>query len=354
MENKKPIIIHIVNSNIYSGLEKVAIEIIEELKDKFDFYYACKDGPIVDILKEKNIKRIKIQKISKKEVLRIEKEYKPDIIHSHDYTATLFCGLFIKDTDIVAHLHNNPIWIKNYIHPYVYAFFKACHNKKIKNILTVSNSIEKEYVFSKYIKDKIQMIGNPVSIDNVVKNIDVTTKKEYDICFTGRLTKQKNPLRFIKIINNLKKDFPDIKVVMIGDGELKQKCKNIINKLELNNNIELLGFIKNPYIEMAKSKVFCLTSEWEGYGLVAFEALALGIPCVVSNTGGLVDIVDDNCGKLCKTDIDFIKHIQILLKNKEVYEKYSINAKNKAMQLENVKEYYNKIQDMYYKFSNKK
>ena len=48
-------IIFPINSKIYSGLESVAITIIENLKDKFDFIYVTQDGPIVDILKEKKI-----------------------------------------------------------------------------------------------------------------------------------------------------------------------------------------------------------------------------------------------------------------------------------------------------------
>ena len=345
----KPVIIHLVNSNIFSGLEKVAIDIIENLKDKYDFYYACKDGPIEEVLKEKKIKRIQIKEISKKEILRIEKIYKPNIIHAHDYKATLFCGLFIKNTKIISHLHNNSPWIKEILHPYNYIFLKACLNPLMEKIFVVSKSIENEYIFSKFIKDKIQVIGNPISISNVINGINLNADKVYDVCFVGRLTKQKNPIRFIKIINLLKEKIPNIKAIIIGDGELKDSCMRKIEKLKLQENIKLLGFIKEPYKEMAKSKVFCLTSDWEGFGLVVFEALALGLPCVVSGVGGIVDIVDDKSSFLCTSDADFEKYISELLHlDKENYNKKSFSAIKRAKEIENVKEYIKIIDDTYY------
>lgn len=347
--NNKPVIIHLVNSNIYSGLEKVVIDIIEALKDKFEFYYACKDGPILEILREKNIKRIKINKICKKELIRIEKEYKPNLIHAHDYTATLFCGLFIKKTMIISHLHNNSPWIKKFLHPYSWAFLIATKNKKINKILTVSDSIEKEYIFSKYIKNKIEMIGNPISVQKITSQVPSNLNKIYDICFVGRLTEQKNPIGFINIINEIKKEIPNIKAIMLGDGELRKKCENLVNELNLTRNIEIIGFRKNVYTYMAQSKVFCLPSKWEGFGLVTFEALSLGLPCIVSNVGGLPGIVNDNCGKLCNNNEEYVQEIILLLKNDLEYSKKKLQALDNAKKLDNSNSYYKNLEIIYRK-----
>jgi glycosyltransferase involved in cell wall biosynthesis len=344
---KKPVIIHVVNSTILSGLEKVAIEIINSLNDKYDFYYATKDGIIIDVLEEYKIKRIKINKVSIKEIRRITKEYKPSIIHAHDYTASVICGVSFIDSIIISHLHNNSPWIKKIYHPFCYAYLFASF--KVKKILTVSDSIEKEYVFSKFIKRKIENIANPLSIKEIrskVINIECL-KKEYEVCFVGRLTKPKEPQKFIKIIYELKKEFPKIKAIIIGDGELKSECEELIESLNLKNNINMSGYLKNPYQEMAKSKIFCLNSEWEGFGLVAFEALSLGIPCVVSNVGGLVDIVDNECGMLCNNDFDFINEIKLLLYNNNYYNMKLNSARIKAEKLDNYSRYIKKIIDTY-------
>lgn len=344
-------IVHLVNSKIYSGLERVAIEIIESLKDKYDFYYACQDGVIEDILKQKNIKRIKINGINRKEILKLEEEYKPDLIHAHDYKATLFCGIYIKNTNIISHLHNNPPWLKKKIHPYNYLLLKALKSPCVKKIDIVSESIKNEYIYSSKISNKMEIILNPVSCKKIQENIDLNQIKSYDICFVGRLTKQKNPLRFISIIYELSKKYPDIKVVMLGDGELKEQCKNKIKKLSLEKNIIMKGFVENPYKEMIKSKIFCLTSDWEGYGLVVFEALSLGLPVVTTNVGGISSIINEKCGFFCRENEEFINKISTLLEN-DNYIRYNHEAIKHAKEIENYDLYMKKILEQYKKYIN--
>ena len=339
-------IIHLVNSKIYSGLEKVAIEIIESLNDDIDFFYACQDGPIVGILKEKNINRIKINGITKSEIERIEKEYNPDIIHAHDYRATLICGLYAKNTKIIAHLHNNSPFIKKKFHPYNYLLLLALKSKNVKKVYLVSESIKDEYIFSKYINNKIEIIGNPISCHNIQKNIDLNIEKEYDICFVGRLTEQKNPLRFIDIMYQITKENEYIKAVMLGDGILFQEGERKIRELNIGKNLEMKGFSKNVYNEMVKSKIFCLTSDWEGYGLVVFEALALGVPVVTSNVGGIPNIIDSTCGFLCNNENDFLYNIKNLLNN-ENYKNLKNNCLKRAKEIENYQWYMEHIKNIY-------
>lgn len=341
-------IIFPINSKIYSGLESVAITIIENLKHKFDFVYVTQDGPIVDVLKERNIDYYIIKKMSVSEIRKCVKELQPDIIHAHDYTASCICALAKIKLPIISHLHNNSPWIKT-LHPYSFLYLYS--SKSFKRILTVSDSIEKEYIFSKFIKQKINNISNPVSRKQILEKIDENDEKKYDVCFVGRLTEQKNPLKFINVINDVKNVIPNIKAVMIGDGELKEHCKKLICELELSNNIELLGFKKNPYKYMNKSKIFCLTSDWEGYGLVAFEALTLGIPCVVSPVGGLVDIIDEECGYLISIEDEFETVIIELLTNKEVYYNKSHKSIEKSIKIENVDKYLKKIENIYFKIN---
>lgn len=333
-----------INSTSYSGLECVAITIIENLRHKFDFVYVTQDGSIVDVLKEKNIDYYIIKKMSVSEIKKCVKELQPDIIHAHDYTASCICALAKIKLPIISHLHNNSPWIKT-LHPYSFLYLYA--SSRFNKILTVSDSIENEYIFSNIIKSKIENISNPVSRKNILDKVDKNDEKKYDVCFVGRLSDQKKPLKFIKVINDVKEIIPNIRSIMIGDGELKEECKMLIEELGLENNIELVGFKKNPYKYMNQSRVFCLTSEWEGYGLVAFEALTLGLPCVVSPVGGLVDIVDENCGYLVNKDKDFKDAIINLICDRDVYYKKSEQSVKKSIHLENIVLYLNKIEELY-------
>ena len=85
-------VIHVLNSNRYSGAENVAITIIKELNNEMDCLYACPRGPIEEILKKENIKYIPIKKLSIREINKVIKEYNPDIIHAHDFRASIICS----------------------------------------------------------------------------------------------------------------------------------------------------------------------------------------------------------------------------------------------------------------------
>ena len=338
-------ILHIIPSANYSGAESVAITIIEKLQSEYDFCYSSFQGTTKDILKEKNIKFLSIDKMNVKEVKRVLNEYKPDIIHAHDYRASCICALATKEIPIISHLHNNAPWIKT-LHPFSFLYLFC--SRRFKKILTVSDSIEKEYIFSKHIKNKIECIGNPVSVEKIVKMVDCSEQeKKYDLCCVARITEAKNPYKFLDVLQKLKKSNSHIKAVWVGDGDLLQNVQEKVRELELEENIDFVGFKRNPYKYMASSKVFVLTSNWEGYGLVAFEAMSLGLPSVVSNVGGLPNIVDDHCGKLCTSTNDFCEEIELLLTDEKEYSKKSAKAKEKALQLDNIDKYIAYIKKSY-------
>lgn len=335
----------IMSTDDFSGAEAVNFSIIENLSDKYDFYWVSRKGNINNFLAEKNIKWIEINKLSVKEIKRVVKEYEPDILHATDYKASVICSLAGVKIPLIEHLHNNSPWLRK-ININSFAFLYA--GLRANKVLTVSESIENEYIFSKFIKNKIECIDNPISRYKILAKVNQEDyEKIYDICCTARIVSQKNPFKFLDVLYNIKKDIPNVKAIWIGDGELKEKVIERAKKLELESNIQFIGFQKNPYKYMAKAKVFMLTSDTEGYGLVAFEALTLGLPCVVSDVGGLPKIVDDRCGKLCNDKEQFSKEIINLLKDNEYYKLKSEEALKKAEKIENIDEYMKKIERIY-------
>ena len=153
-------IMHLFTSNIYSGAENVAITIIDKFKDKYSFIYVCKEGKIEEILKKMNINYIALNTVNYISLKKIITHYKPDLIHAHGYTTSVLCSLICKNIPYISHLHNNKLWIKNLN---IKSLLYLNAGKKAKQILTVSNSIKNEYIFSDKLKDKIINIGNPVS-----------------------------------------------------------------------------------------------------------------------------------------------------------------------------------------------
>ena len=131
------------------------------------------------------------------------------------------------------------------------------------------------------VRKEIRIIPNGTDFGKIgrIKASD----EESDVIFAGRLIKEKNVDVLIKTVNLVKKEIPDVKCVIIGDGPEKKELEKLAYDLGLENNLEFTGFL-DDYDEviayMKSSKVFVLPSTREGFGIVALEANACGLPVV--------------------------------------------------------------------------
>lgn len=338
-------VIHILNTNSYSGAENVVITIINSIKHDFEFYYASFDGTIREKLEYEDIKFYPMEKISIYKIRKLVKELKPDIIHAHDFTTSLVCAFSGINVPIISHIHNNPPWLKK---AGVYSIAYFLSSFRYKKILVVSDSVLNEYVFSNFIKRKSKVVGNPIDNTVVIQKSKLKScSKLYDIIFLGRLSEQKNPFKFIEIIERLVGNNNQIKAAMIGSGEMMELCAKQIKNKKLSSNIDLLGFIDNPYPILSNSKLLIMPSKWEGFGLAAVEALALGIPVIATPVGGLPGIVDDSCGKVCESEEDMIEETEKLLKDDIYHRSKSNGAIAKAELINNIDNYSGKMKEMY-------
>lgn len=345
-------VLHVLNTGKYSGAENVAITIINSLRDKVEGVYASLEGEIEEVLSEQNIPFFSLgkNKIEWNRLKLVIKETNPDIIHCHDYTTGVLVGSCSHKIPIINHLHNNPPWIKKVC---VNSFIYRLASRKFDRILTVSDSVMDEYIFGNALKKKTIIVGNPISREVILTK----SREEFDgnlgaqmidVAFLGRLSPQKNPECFVDIIEDLNRlNNNKITAVMIGDGELRDKIEQLIKARKLEKTINLLGFQKNPYCILKNCKILCMPSRWEGFGLAAVEAMTLGIPIAAAPVGGLKELVNDSCGKLCKEETEFVSSINKWLKDEEWYGELRDGAKKRSMELENLKEYSKNLKNVY-------
>ncbi len=126
-------------------------------------------------------------------------------------------------------------------------------------------------------------------------------RKSWDVVSVGRLVPIKGMERLIKAWAIVVKTYPDAKLALVGDGEEKRALERLASSLNLIAHIEFLGW-SDPLPQLAKAKVFALLSHNEGMGRVVVEAMAAGLPCVVSDVCGLKELVDDSVGKVVDAD----------------------------------------------------
>lgn len=156
---------------------------------------------------------------------------------------------------------------------------------KLDYLITISDFSEK--ILTRYFHPKhIYRVYNPTSIDHKESIIDVKNNKYF--VFVGRITKEKGiePLldAFFQTDKNIK---------IIGDGPLKE---TLSQKYILNKNIEFMGWKSQNevYEYMRNAKALLFPSLWfEGAPLTIFEAMSMGLPCLVSNKCSAIDFIEN-------------------------------------------------------------
>ncbi len=200
-------------------------------------------------------------------------------------------------------------------------------SKLTKNIVSVSNKTKNNLVKLGVNKKNISVVYNWVDIKEI-KEIK-KSKEEFDIIYAGRFMKHKNIDVLIKSIYLVKKEFPDLKAVIIGDGPEKAKLKALTKRLGLEKNIEFMDFMlkEKVYGFMKSSKLFVLPSVLEGFGIIVIEANACGLPVITvkHKRNASADLIKDyNNGFVCNpSEQNIAEKISILLKNNKLRESMS-------------------------------
>lgn len=158
----------------------------------------------------------------------------------------------------------------------------------------------------------VNMGINPAKFEMQKRNFK-DALREIDIIGVGSFIQLKNYDSFIKIIAELIKDFPEIKVVIIGDGPDKNKLLKLCAELNVSENIQFTGALSHEETIkfLYKSKVFLHTSLAEGQAAVFSEALYCGLNVVCFDVGRITE----DCYKMhvCKSEKEMVEKMEILL-----------------------------------------
>lgn len=173
---------------------------------------------------------------------------------------------------------------------------------------------------------------SPITRD---EKFTLRTKFNFDIddfilVYPAEFTKRKNQKKLISIFNDVRQRIDRVHLILIGQGDLLEECKNFAFKLGADKDIHFLGY-RNDVDDLLKcSDLLVTTSISEGLPVCVQEALASGLPVVASKIRGHTDlIVDNENGFLVdlKDNYVAVEEIVSLARNKELYERMSINAR---------------------------
>ena len=203
--------------------------------------------------------------------------------------------------------------------------------------LVVQTESIKAY-FPKSIQKKTSVIYNPVN-DEVFHQIENGELKienlvrQNRIISVARLYPQKNQKMMIEAFAQIADEFPDWQLVIFGEGPLRSSLELLVKSLQLDGRVLLPGRTEHVVEELRKSKIFCLSSDYEGMSNSMIEAICVGLPIVSTKVSGTKELVEEK-GTGLLVDLNDVDSMAIALKkligDDTLREEMSNNGKNTA------------------------
>lgn len=236
----------------------------------------------------------------------INKEGGFDVIHAHDWLVT-YAAKSLKnayDIPIVATIHATEAGRNSGIHDETQRYINDTEwlltyeaTEVIVNSNYMKNEIQRLFGLP---FDKINVIPNGINLSNftgIERDYDFRRQYAMDnekiILYVGRLVYEKGVQHLIAAMPKILSNYHDAKLIIAGRGGMMDELRAEASNLGLNDKIYFTGYLNSKQVQkMYKcADVAAFPSTYEPFGIVALEAMLAGVPTVVSDVGGLDEIV---------------------------------------------------------------
>jgi len=199
---------------------------------------------------------------------------------------TLSCFLFAKKVNITIReansLENNPSLLIKSLMWLLYP--------RANKVIFTSEYVKMQLLqWRRMERIQVEVLPNPIDIEKIrvqagkpLQNDGGRVSGKYRVIAVGRLVKQKGFDVLIDALAIARKT-EDIKLVIVGEGPERTYLEEKIKRLQLVDDVMLVGYKANPYPYISSSDLFVLSSRWEGYVNTVIEAMALGVDIVATD-----------------------------------------------------------------------
>lgn len=239
------------------------------------------------------------------------KKHKFDIIHTHSPKASLlgrWAAYIAGIKNIIYTVHGWPFHkFMNRLTYYFFLLLEKLTAKITMKIIVVSSTDLRIGVEKKIApRSKLTLIHYGIDIEHfndIYKKRNIISLKDYLITTVSSLKPQKGLNYFLRMAKEVSTHLPQTKFYIVGDGPLRNRLEKRIKHLGLANTVFLKGWVNDISSIYINTSLFVLTSLWEGLPVSVIETVISGIPVLVTNTGGVSDIVKEGeQGKIVEFD----------------------------------------------------
>lgn len=208
--------------------------------------------------------------------------------------------------------------------------------------------------FSKNIQMMTTVIYNPVnervfeaplyppsmgSYDDDKPGLKIKDKRLNRIISVGRLYPQKDQKTMIEAFAKVSERFPDWKLVIFGEGPQRRALETMIQdpRFKIQDKVSLPGRSENIIDELKKSKIFCLSSVYEGMSNALVEAICVGLPIVTTKVSGTEELIQDGENGFTVNVGDkeaMAKALTKIIEDENLQNQFSENNKAQAIKFE--------------------
>ena len=219
-------------------------------------------------------------------------------------------------------------------------------------IIAVCTSVKDLLVQNRYPKNKIHIIFNGVSTNNSFSSENIG-KQPSPFVFTtlARLSYEKGLMFLLESVKALVQEFnPNFMLKIAGDGSMEEELRGYIRLNNLQDHVQLPGYVANTKELLSQSHAYINSSQSEALSFAILEAMSQGLPVIATKVGGNVDIIEKGkCGIL----IEYGKPKQMaeamnsIINDHNLYNRYSENAISAIRDTFNIEKVFEQTYNLY-------
>jgi len=360
VEKSKPDKIHIlfvIEGSDFGGGERVFVQIINSLPtEKYQIYLAsCSNKDVYRFIKNDPVhlmpvdfsKRTNFQHFSK--LVRIMKQHHIHIVHGQGARVEFYARVAARLTGTAQYVSTIAMPVEGFdigpLRKLLYLFFDRISEYFVGHFIVVSETLKRALIEKHGIPTKnITIIYNGIETSHYTSDgahatgIKVRTELGLNnstlvVGAIGRMVWQKGFKYLLPVVKDLLNHSGDVKILMVGDGPLKEKLQALVCTLGIGDHVIFTGFRSDVREIMCAIDILAIPSLAEGFPMVTLEAMAMAKPIVATRIDGITEQISDGKEGLLvppKDSIRLAEAIIKLIRDRELAKSLGTSARKKV------------------------